>query len=222
MRWLLPLALALVPTPAFAQLITGKAYAIDGDTLEMDGFRIRLLGVDAPEADQTCLREGSDWACGQASKATLAGMIEGTQVECEQRGHDNFRRIVAVCRAGAIDVADEQARLGMAVALPDFSLAYVESAALARANRIGIWGSQFQMPADYRAAHPEKYNKAAPPSPQPAVRNSPSSRPAVFYRNCNEARAAGAAPLHRGQPGYRPEMDGDNDGIACEPYRGRR
>ncbi|WP_229667300.1 excalibur calcium-binding domain-containing protein [Sphingopyxis bauzanensis] len=40
------------------------------------------------------------------------------------------------------------------------------------------------------------------------------------------ARAAGAAPLYRGQPGYRPEMDGDSDGvgdgIACEPYRQRR
>ncbi|WP_370308217.1 excalibur calcium-binding domain-containing protein [Sphingobium abikonense] len=38
------------------------------------------------------------------------------------------------------------------------------------------------------------------------------------YRNCREARAAGAAPLYRGQPGYGPHMDGDSDGIACEPY----
>lgn len=41
------------------------------------------------------------------------------------------------------------------------------------------------------------------------------------YRNCREARAAGAAPLYRGQPGYGAHMDGDGDGIACEPYRGR-
>ena len=41
------------------------------------------------------------------------------------------------------------------------------------------------------------------------------------YRNCREARAAGAAPLFRGQPGYGAHMDGDSDGIACEPYRGR-
>jgi hypothetical protein len=38
------------------------------------------------------------------------------------------------------------------------------------------------------------------------------------YRNCREARAAGAAPIYRGQPGYGAHMDGDNDGIACEPY----
>jgi hypothetical protein len=39
----------------------------------------------------------------------------------------------------------------------------------------------------------------------------------VYYAGCNEVRAAGKAPLHSGQPGYRPEMDGDGDGIACEP-----
>lgn len=50
----------------------------------------------------------------------------------------------------------------------------------------------------------------------------PADRPTVYYRNCDEARAAGAAPILRGQPGYRPPLDRDNDGIACEPYRGRR
>jgi hypothetical protein len=41
----------------------------------------------------------------------------------------------------------------------------------------------------------------------------------VHYSGCNEARAAGAAPIYRGEPGYRSEMDGDGDGIACEPPR---
>jgi len=39
------------------------------------------------------------------------------------------------------------------------------------------------------------------------------------YRNCREARAAGVTPIYRGQPGYGAHMDGDNDGIACEPIR---
>ncbi|MET0373779.1 MAG: excalibur calcium-binding domain-containing protein [Rhizorhabdus sp.] len=43
---------------------------------------------------------------------------------------------------------------------------------------------------------------------------------AVYYPGCDAVRALGKAPLYRGQPGYRPEMDGDDDGIACEPYRG--
>lgn len=38
-----------------------------------------------------------------------------------------------------------------------------------------------------------------------------------YFRNCNEARAAGVAPIYRGSPGYRSDLDGDSDGIACEP-----
>jgi hypothetical protein len=48
------------------------------------------------------------------------------------------------------------------------------------------------------------------------------ARAAVYFPGCNAVRAAGLAPLYRGEPGYRPEMDGDDDGIACEPHRGRR
>jgi hypothetical protein len=43
----------------------------------------------------------------------------------------------------------------------------------------------------------------------------------VYYAGCNEVRAAGKAPLHVGEPGYRSGMDGDGDGIACEPIRSR-
>lgn len=44
----------------------------------------------------------------------------------------------------------------------------------------------------------------------------------IFWQNCSQARAAGAAPIYVGEPGYRPGPDRDDDGIACEPYRGRR
>ncbi len=43
-----------------------------------------------------------------------------------------------------------------------------------------------------------------------------SSGGSAYYPNCAAARAAGAAPLYRGQPGYRPGLDRDNDGVACE------
>jgi hypothetical protein len=42
----------------------------------------------------------------------------------------------------------------------------------------------------------------------------------TYYSNCAEARAAGAAPISRGEPGYREGLDGDSDGVACERYRG--
>ena len=41
----------------------------------------------------------------------------------------------------------------------------------------------------------------------------------VYYPDCRAARAAGAAPIERGSPGYRSALDRDDDGTACEPYR---
>ena len=55
----------------------------------------------------------------------------------------------------------------------------------------------------------------APPTtvaPQPLI-SPPSS---TYYANCDAVRAAGAAPLYRGQPGYASHLDRDDDGVACE------
>ncbi|WP_404373803.1 excalibur calcium-binding domain-containing protein [Sphingomonas sp. MMS24-J45] len=38
----------------------------------------------------------------------------------------------------------------------------------------------------------------------------------VYYPNCSAARAAGAAPIHDGEPGYAYHLDRDHDGVACE------
>ena len=41
----------------------------------------------------------------------------------------------------------------------------------------------------------------------------------AYYPDCDAARTQGHAPIFRGQPGYREELDADGDGIACEPFR---
>ncbi|WP_199546499.1 excalibur calcium-binding domain-containing protein [Streptomyces sp. N35] len=46
--------------------------------------------------------------------------------------------------------------------------------------------------------------------------NSDSGGGGVYYANCSEARAAGAAPVHRGDPGYASHLDRDGDGIGCD------
>ncbi|MGO3325292.1 GmrSD restriction endonuclease domain-containing protein [Gordonia sp. (in: high G+C Gram-positive bacteria)] len=54
-------------------------------------------------------------------------------------------------------------------------------------------------------------------TPKPAPRQqAPVAPSGAYYKNCSAARAAGAAPLYRGQPGYRSALDRDNDGVACE------
>jgi hypothetical protein len=60
---------------------------------------------------------------------------------------------------------------------------------------------------------------AARSAPEP--QDSRSSAGRAYFGDCAAARAAGAAPLKRGEPGYRSALDRDSDGVACEPYRGR-
>lgn len=59
-----------------------------------------------------------------------------------------------------------------------------------------------------------------PPTPQSLSAPVRASGGSAYYRNCAAARAAGVAPIYRGEPGYRPPLDRDGDGVACEPYRG--
>jgi len=59
-----------------------------------------------------------------------------------------------------------------------------------------------------------------PPPPAPAPAPAPAPRPpapsSTYFQNCTAARAAGAAPVHRGDPGYGSHLDRDNDGVGCE------
>jgi len=57
-----------------------------------------------------------------------------------------------------------------------------------------------------------------PPPVQRFAGSGEKSRPATRrpFANCSEARAAGAAPVYRGDPGYAPRLDRDNDGVGCE------
>lgn len=49
-----------------------------------------------------------------------------------------------------------------------------------------------------------------------AAKRSRAPNGDVYYQNCVAARAAGAAPVRRGQPGYGSHLDRDNDGVGCE------
>ncbi|MGF0119964.1 MULTISPECIES: excalibur calcium-binding domain-containing protein [unclassified Pseudoclavibacter] len=54
--------------------------------------------------------------------------------------------------------------------------------------------------------------EAAPAAPEPA----PAPEQSVSFANCTEARAAGAAPVYVGDPGYASHLDRDGDGVGCE------
>ena len=72
---LLSVFLCLIAAPIQAQIMYGKPVAIDGDTLDFGGQRVRLFGIDAPERAQTCTRNGEAWPCGEDAKALLQSLV---------------------------------------------------------------------------------------------------------------------------------------------------
>lgn len=133
------------------EVLEGVAFAVDGDTLEMGGERIRLAGIDAPELHQECTREGRPWPCGDAARRSLARLVATAEVRCEGRQSDPYGRLVARCTAGNIDVSDFMVREGLALAYRGRD--YVGAEAEAQAARRGLWAGSFQKPSDYRAEH---------------------------------------------------------------------
>lgn len=86
-------------------------------------------------------------------------------------------------------------------------------------------GTGGTVPSAAPPAVPAPRRTAAAPRPSPAsvpqtaVDVPEQAKPApsaAFYKNCTEAKKAGVAPLHRGDPGYRAALDRDSDGVACE------
>lgn len=55
-----------------------------------------------------------------------------------------------------------------------------------------------------------------PPTTRAPVTAAPTTVAGTYYANCTAARNAGAAPVRRGDPGYAPHLDRDNDGVGCE------
>lgn len=84
-----------------------------------------------------------------------------------------------------------------------------EAAALRAQQRT----SRQYTPQPQRQYNAQPRHAAPNPAPQPPAASGP------HFKNCKEARAAGYSHMRRGQPGYAPHLDRDNDGIACDKHR---
>ena len=124
---------------------------MDGDTLDMNGMRIRLHGIDAPEHKQTCRVAGRRWPCGQYATRALASQVNGKSVVCDVRDRDSYGRVVAVCRIPGRDLNAWMVAEGWALAYGRYSLAYVGEEARARTERRGVWRGEVVPPWRWRA-----------------------------------------------------------------------
>ena len=141
-------AIYLLPS-GLPEALNGPAFVIDGDSLEIVGRRVRLYGIDAPERDQECRRDGRNWACGQDAGVALRRKINGRAVNCEPIEFDQYDRILARCRVGGEDLNAWLVRNGWAVSFGS----YRDDENEARSNRQGIWVGEFQRPWEWRRSH---------------------------------------------------------------------
>ena len=131
--------------------ISGGATVVDGDTFDIGGERIRLEGIDAPEMTQTCTNaDGGTWACGRAAERALSQMTVGQIVLCDRKGHDKYKRTLAVCYVAGEDINSLLVRRGLARAFVKYSLAYSAEEESARAEHLGVWQADNIAPWDYR------------------------------------------------------------------------
>jgi endonuclease YncB( thermonuclease family) len=133
---------------------SGRFTAIDGDSLRKGESEYRLHAIDAPEFRQSCkTAEGKDYACGRESHEALKKLISGRTLDCAVTETDRYRRLVAECRSGELNVNDEMVRQGWAIAYIAHGLDHAAAEAEARAARRGIWQGQFDPPEKWRASH---------------------------------------------------------------------
>ena len=132
------------------EVFAGPFRAVDGDSLEANGKRFRLEGIDAPEFRQVCRGNGGEeWACGREAARHLSGLVSGSRTSCRSHGEDRYGRLLVRCRIGETDINAAMVEAGLAVAFGDYE---VQEAA-ARAGSRGMWAGDFIEPRDWRRIH---------------------------------------------------------------------
>lgn len=171
---------------------------VDGDTIDVrhaDGRdeRVRIIGIDTPERGEC--------GFGPATSA-MAALVDGEEVELVAGARDDRDRYDRIIRYVDVEGADAGLALieqGLAISRYDLRDGY------GRHEREAVY-----VAADRGLTVTCEAPTAPAPSP-PA-----SGAPGGGFANCTAARDAGAAPVHRDDPGYHSRLDRDGDGVGCE------
>ena len=145
--------------------IQGYAKVIDGDSIVIQNQKIRLFGIDAPEKNQICKKDGSSYKCGMRSTNSLKFLINNRKLVCSYKNKDRYGRILAECdlleawndndtyiASGILN--NVMVESGFAVAYVRYSKKYLQSEKKAKNLKKGMWAGEFDRPEDWR----RKYN----------------------------------------------------------------
>lgn len=142
------IALLALSSPALAAVDI-----VDGDTIRVDGERVRLWGMDAPERKQACQISGQSVPIGQRATDTLRQILSNGSLRCDAKDRDRYGRTVSECWAGEVNVSEAMVRLGWAWALPRYSKdRFLPAQEEAERSGRGVWAghANCEAPARFR------------------------------------------------------------------------
>ena len=141
------------------KIISGIAKVTDGDTIRIDGKKIRLLGIDAPEKKQQCskiwltisiISFSKDYPCGQISTDRLTRKINNKFLICKWTNMDIYKRYIAECFKNKTNINAWMVKNGYAVAYRKYSKKFISEEIFAKKEKLGLWSGTFEMPWDWR------------------------------------------------------------------------
>jgi endonuclease YncB( thermonuclease family) len=125
-------------------------HVIDGDTFQVGANVYQLAGIDAPELGQACEHHGKLWLCGldAANRLRKLFSLETLPIRCLTRPTEDIS--VATCVFGDSEVSIALLAGGWVTALPNSTAHYRAAEHRAKRASLGIWGSQFIRPWEWR------------------------------------------------------------------------
>jgi len=134
----------------FNQVSSQELRVVDGDTIHLNGEKIRFTGIDTPELKQTCIKEEVIDPCGVTAKEILIMKISDNEIKCISEGKDQYKRTLAECFVNDESLSSYLVRSGYAFAYRKYSKKFIFDEDYAKDNKIGMWSMEFQYPWDYR------------------------------------------------------------------------
>ena len=144
---------SLILITTLKQVNSQELRVVDGDTIHLNGEKIRFTGIDTPELKQTCIKEEAIDPCGITAKEILIKKISNNKVLCISEGKDRYNRTLAECFVNDESLSSYLVRSGYAFAYRKYSKKFILDENYAKLNKIGMWSMKFLYPWDYRKSN---------------------------------------------------------------------
>jgi endonuclease YncB( thermonuclease family) len=143
--------------------LIGRATAISGDLMRINGELVRLAGIETPGTNYPCVKaNGRRWNCAASARTALEKIVRGKTISCNAKGTGDDGRTLAECDANGEDIASALVRGGHVFAAKGLFSSYSSVESEARSEKAGLWQSDPVRPDEWRTQVWEEAKRAAP------------------------------------------------------------